>query len=168
MAGLAVAGLYTSIGLSIGVFLAGFGYLVVGTLDLIRNHSVFSALHLGDEPHSNGLGYILEGLELLFLAPIVGLTFAGSSTFLRSQLYRLKALLDPNNVHALVDAKTEALATFNRQGKVGFVGFMIALLLTNLIRQVITGTVVDPWSLAGHAVGILMCLGYYLALLRLH
>jgi hypothetical protein len=158
LAFVASIGLFVSIILSAAILLAGLANILLGTWTLLH----LPAFRLWPLARADdGLSSIVKGLELLFVAPVVGVTFPVAATFLMSQLEQLLDILrirdkDPN----VKSMKVKSIASFLDTTKVSFVGFMAALLLANLIGLIVS-SVVNPAILAGHVVGVSLCLGYY-------
>jgi hypothetical protein len=168
VAWLGARGVQLSILLAILIFLVGLLDVGLGVVGLVLETNII--FFIDWRPANSGLSGILNGLELLFLAPAVALTFASSVVFLKAKIDRLMNIMDGQGGKddlAIKDVSNIVRAEVY-QVKHSVTGLMIAVLLTDLIGRIISRAQFDVTALAASGVGTGLCLTYYLVLARTH
>lgn len=157
---------YIAVALSVVIFALGLLEVGLGAEGLSRK--------LLPHPGIAGLGHagiseILKGLELLFLAPAVTLTYFSSVVFLKIKIDRLLNIdkVDTKGEHEF-SARRNIIGGEMHQVKISFTGLMIAVLLTDLIGRIIASEPVQLGSLLGGGFATVLCLAYYLLLNQTH
>jgi hypothetical protein len=169
---LAAGGLYVSIILSTGIFFAGLLEIAVGTRELFSpmTEALLHPSAASKALPNSGAGSILKGLELLFLAPAVGLTFAGSVVYLKTKIDRmLRAIGGPglDGDSSRIDIE-DTISSEMYQVKISVTALMISVLLTDLISRVIAQGPVETSTLQGIGLGTALCLAYFFVLIHAH
>lgn len=158
---------FAALGVNLSIILAGFIF-AVGLWDIVIGVGglVIGLLPASGDNGIKGLATIFKGLELMFLAPAVALTYASSLVFLKAKINRLKDILRKESGHGDVSINEENAhhQLDLHQVKVSITGLMIAVLLTDLIGHIIARLPFEPWALAASGTAITLCLLYYLVL----
>lgn len=156
-------GSFTAFVVMLGLFMSGLYHTLLGTIELLTDHE--STMYF-----QHGIHLVLNGIELVFLAPITFLSWRAMSIFAAAEwslLHSIKSK-EPENQHAERDMTTPNWMQDARSAiseiKLALAGLLVALLLTDMIARVLTAQAWSPIGLAAHALGIVLCLFYYFAL----
>lgn len=112
---------------------------------------------------------ILKGIEYMFLAPIIYLSFVSVCIYSRDRMSRIAALMRPSNSAKPPEAVLPySMSSILHEVKSLFAGLMVAVLLTDLVARILYGRPpFEAMALLAHSVGIIMCGAYYVVLNRL-
>lgn len=132
----------------VGLFLAGIIKILSGVLDLLRMRDSMA-----------GLGGVLKGIELLFLAPLALLAFISMVLFVQ-QYY--------SSVTPAAGQRRAPAIEMVHGVKLALAFLVVAILLTDLVEKTLTGQR-DTWlGLATESLGILLGLAYAATIHRLN
>jgi len=165
---LGALGVMFSMLLSILIFAAGLTEILLGAKALIVE-AVHEGWNTGPVPR-NALSSVLNGLELLFLAPMIALTFASSILFLKAKFDRLIDIIGRKNERerqAIQVHESDVVEEMHKV-KLSVTGLMVSVLLTDLIGRIITDAPLGMLRTLGSTIATILCIGYYLALDRGH
>ena len=112
----------------------------------------------------SSIGYLLEGIELVILAPLVYLVFASMATLVGSVRRRLKALNHLQDEEELARSRQHLDETFDvvHRVKQSIAGLLVALLITDLAGKVLNRESLTWMEIVAQLGALVICIAYYL------